>query len=122
MSYHYNTNHVASMRAAHLLIGRRDERSVVSPTQIQRSAMDAVNHDAVSADEIRAGREPEVCGPVLVVRWSIQHRKNDRGSHILHQPRIVGFVPARNAGDSVHYIPWGTRARRLATEWRQEKA
>lgn len=121
MSYHYNTHHLASMRAAHLLIGRRDERSVVSPTQIMRSAINAVNHDAVSADESRAGGEPEVCGPVLVVRWSIQHRKNDRGSHILHQPRIVGFVPARNAGDPVHYIPWGTRARRLAEEWRQEK-
>ena len=122
MSYHYNTHNLASMRAAHLLIGGRDERSVVSPTQIRRSAMDAVNQDAVSADEIRAGREPEVCGPVLVVRWSIRNQKNDRGSHILHQPRIVGFVPARNSGGPVHFIPWGTRARRLATEWRQEKA
>jgi hypothetical protein len=121
MSYHYNTHHIESMCAAHLLNGQRDEQSVVSPAQIRRSAVDAVNRDAVAADEIRAGRAPEVCGPVLVVRWSIQHRKNDRGSHILHQPRIVGFVPARNAGEPVHFIPWGTRARRLAKEWRRER-
>ena len=114
MSYHYNTHHLASMRAAHLLTGRRDERSVIAPSQVRRSAREAVNHDAI------AGMDPEVCGPVLVVRWSIQHRKNDRGSHVLHQPRIVGFVPARSSGEPVQFIPWGTRARRLATNWRQE--
>lgn len=121
MSYHYNTHHLASMRAAHLLLGRRDERSVVAPSQVRRSAREAVHHDAIAWDVI-AGMDPEVYGPVLVVRWSIQHRKNDCGSHILHQPRIVGFVPARNAGEPVHYIPWGTRARNLANAWRRGKA
>lgn len=120
MSYHYNTHHLASMRSACLLLGRRDERSVIAPSQVRRSAREAVNHDALVWDAI-AGVDPEMCDPVLVVRWSIQHRKNDRGGHILHQPRIVGFVHARSSVEPVQFIPWGTRARNLAIAWRQEK-
>ena len=56
----------------------------------------------------------EVWGANLVVRWSVTHRIDKHGAHVLHQPVIVGLLMPRAGGEPIHYIPWGTRARRIA--------
>lgn len=103
--YAFETYATSSPSARSLLRGASHQTDAMLPQRLDRSPADRVRRWS----DYGSGASQS-----LIVRWTVQHRKNAWGAHILHQPRIVGLMLASEPGEPVRTIAWGPRARALA--------
>ena len=99
--YAYLTSYSTSRAMRRILRGHLRSR-VCDPTYLDASPAAALARDMGPHED-----------PKVLIRWTVDHRMNERGCHILRQPVIVGVILPHADGEPLRWMRWGARAKEI---------